>query len=55
MTDQQITNEATKYSSSIDFTDDRNLSEKGRKRVREWATTDFIAGAKFHRKNTNHD
>lgn len=47
MDKQQITDEAIKYCSHIDFTDDKNLSEKGRLRVKEWAKQDFIAGAEW--------
>ena len=47
MNKQQITDEAIKYCSHIDFTDDKNLSEKGRLRVKEWAKKDFIAGANY--------
>lgn len=47
MTEQQITDEAIKYCSCIDFTDDKNLNEKGREKVKEWSKQDFIAGAKW--------
>ena len=49
-TDKRILNEAIKYSSSIDFTNDRILNKKGRKLVRQWATDDFIAGANWSQK-----
>lgn len=47
MNKQQIIDEAIFYSSHIDFTDDKNLSEKGRLRVKEWAKQDFISGANY--------
>ena len=47
LTKQQITDKAIEYCSSIDFTNDKNLSDKGRFRVKEWAKQDFIAGANW--------
>ena len=47
MTEQQVTDEAIKYCSCIDFSDDKNLNEKGREKVKEWSKQDFIAGAKW--------
>ena len=47
MTRQKINDKAVEYSSCIDFQDDKNLSEKGRSRVREWAKQDFIAGGHY--------
>ena len=42
--------ESIKYSSSIDFTNDRILNEKGRQIVRGWAEQDFMAGANWMEK-----
>jgi len=47
MNKQQITDEAIKYCSRIDFTDDKNLNKKGRQKVCEWSKQDFIAGANW--------
>lgn len=49
LTDIEIKNEAIIYCNHIDFTDDKNLSEKGRNRVRKWAKQDFITGAQWAR------
>ena len=47
MKKQQVTDEAIKYCSQLDFTDDKNLNEKGRQKIREWSKQDFIAGANY--------
>lgn len=47
MDKQQIKDEAIKYCSRLDFTDDENLNEKGREKVRDWLKQDFIAGAEW--------
>jgi len=47
MNKQQITDEAIKYCSQIDFSDDKNLNKKGREKVRKWSKQDFIAGANW--------
>lgn len=47
MTKEQINEEAIKYCSHIDFTNDKCLNEKGREKVAEWCKQDFIAGANY--------
>lgn len=47
MTKKQITAEAIKRCSLIDFSDDKHLNKKGRQKVREWAKCDFIDGAEW--------
>lgn len=42
---EEIDKDAHYYSSHILFPDDQLLNDKGQKRVVEWATQDFIAGA----------
>jgi len=47
MNKQDIKNEAIKYCSHIDFSNDKSLNEKGRIKVAEWCKQDFIAGAEW--------
>lgn len=47
MTKEQINEEAIKYCSHIDFTNDKSLNDKGREKVAEWCKQDFIAGANY--------
>ena len=47
MNKQDIEDEAIKYCSHIDFSNDKSLNEKGRIKVAEWCKQDFIAGAEW--------
>jgi hypothetical protein len=47
MNKQDIEDEAIKYCSHIDFSNDKSLNEKGRVKVAEWCKQDFIAGAEW--------
>ena len=48
-TDEEIKDEAIKYSSYLDFSDDKGLSEKGKQRVTSWCKDDFTSGARWAR------
>ena len=47
MNKQDIEDEAIKYCSHIDFSNDKSLNEKGRIKIAEWCKQDFIAGAEW--------
>lgn len=47
MNKHDIEDEAIKYCSHIDFSNDKSLNEKGRIKVAEWCKQDFIAGAEW--------
>lgn len=47
MNKQYIEDEAIKYCSHIDFSNDKSLNEKGRIKVAEWCKQDFITGAEW--------
>jgi len=47
MNKQDIEDEAIKYCSHIDFSNDKSLNEKGRVKVAEWCKQDFIAGVEW--------
>ncbi len=47
MNKQDIEDEAIKYCSHIDFSNDKSLNEKGRIKVAEQCKQDFIAGAEW--------
>lgn len=47
MKKQDIQDEAIKYCSHIDFSNDKSLNDKGRIKVVEWCKQDFIAGAEW--------
>lgn len=47
MNKQDIEDEAIKYCSHIDFSNDKSLNKKGHIKVAEWCKQDFIAGAEW--------
>ena len=47
ITEEQIGDEAIKYSSCLDFTNDKMLNEMGREKIVQWCKQDFITGAKW--------
>jgi len=53
MNKQDIEDEAIKYCSHIDFSNDKSLNEKGRVKVAEWCKQDFIAGAEWMQEQLN--
>jgi hypothetical protein len=46
---------AMEYSISIDFSDDHNLSEKGKIKIKDWAREDFTAGANWMKSKMHSD